>query len=236
MVWSRSSARYTQTFLWLQRHDEGLLDDTEGHPGGDLPAPAVVMRALGEQSYPHVSGATIEREPQEVLLKQDLHTFLINQYQAEGITLSENDSVIHALQVVPASDLYDSNKTNMKWVSDGYPLKREDHKQKDLHLSFIDYINPNNNQFKVVNQLEIVDKETRISDAILYINGLPLVVFEFKSAIRSEATVHDAYKQLTTRYRRDIPESMKCNAPCIISDGINNKMGSLFANYEFCCS
>ncbi len=84
-----------------------------------------------------------------------------------------------------------------------------------------------------MNQLEIVGTEIRIPDAILYVNGLPLVVFEFKSAIRSEATIYKAYEQLTKRYCRDIPELMKYNALCIISDGVNNKMGSLFANYEF---
>ncbi|MFN3630149.1 MAG: RhuM family protein [Casimicrobiaceae bacterium] len=31
-------ARYTQTFLWLQRYDEGLLTDPKGHPGGELPS------------------------------------------------------------------------------------------------------------------------------------------------------------------------------------------------------
>lgn len=30
--------RYTQTFLWLQRYDEGLLTDPKGHPGGELPS------------------------------------------------------------------------------------------------------------------------------------------------------------------------------------------------------
>ena len=40
--------RYTQTFLWLQRYDEGLLDDPEGHPGGVLPDPLTAMQALGE--------------------------------------------------------------------------------------------------------------------------------------------------------------------------------------------
>ena len=89
------------------------------------------------------------------------------------------------------------------------------------------------NIYKVVNQLEIEGKEKRIPDAILYINGLPLVVFEFKSAIREEATIHDAYVQLTTRYARDIPELMKYNALCVISDGVNSRMGSLFAPYEF---
>lgn len=88
------------------------------------------------------------------------------------------------------------------------------------------------NIFKVVNQLEIVGYEKRIPDAILYINGLPLVVFEFKSAIREEATIHDAYKQLAVRYRRDIPELLKFNAFCIVSDGVNSRAGSFFAPYE----
>ena len=67
----------------------------------------------------------------------------------------------------------------------------------------------------------------------MYINGLPLVVFEFKSAIREEATIYDAFKQLTVRYRRDIPELFKYNVFCVISDGVNNKAGSFFAPYEF---
>ncbi|MFA6589485.1 MAG: HsdR family type I site-specific deoxyribonuclease, partial [Bacteroidales bacterium] len=60
-----------------------------------------------------------------------------------------------------------------------------------------------------------------------------LVVFEFKSAVREEATIHDAFKQLTIRYRRDIPELFKYNTFCIISDGVNNKAGSFFASYDF---
>ena len=89
------------------------------------------------------------------------------------------------------------------------------------------------NIYKVVNQLEIEGKELRIPDAILYINGLPLVVFEFKSAVREEVNIEEAYKQLTVRYARDIPELMKYNALCVISDGVNSRMGSLFAPYEF---
>ncbi|WP_297530769.1 type I restriction endonuclease subunit R [Thalassolituus sp.] len=89
------------------------------------------------------------------------------------------------------------------------------------------------NIYKVVNQLEIEGKELRIPDAILYINGLPLVVFEFKSAIREEVNIEEAYKQLTVRYARDIPELMKYNSLCVISDGVNSRMGSLFAPYEF---
>jgi type I restriction enzyme R subunit len=137
------------------------------------------------------------------------------------------------LEKLPASDLYETNKIVMHWVRDGFLLKREDRKQKDLYISLIDYAHPERNIFKLVNQLEIQGFERRIPDGILYVNGLPLVVFEFKSSIREEASLFSAYDQLTNRYRRDIPELLKYNAFCVISDGVNTKAGSFFAPYEF---
>lgn len=52
-------------------------------------------------------------------------------------------------------------------------------------------MNPPLNRIKIVNQLKISgkDNQTRIPDGILYINGLPLVVFEFKSAVREQKPV-----------------------------------------------
>ena len=60
-----------------------------------------------------------------------------------------------------------------------------------------------------------------------------MVVWEYKSTTREEATIYDAYVQLTTRYTRDIPELFKYNAFVVISDGVNNKIGSLFSPYEY---
>lgn len=85
---------------------------------------------------------------------------------------------------MPASDLYDSNKQFCGWLSDGFHLKREDRSAKDLYIELLDFSDTNGNIYKLVNQLEIEGKEDkRIQDAILTINGLPLEVFEFKSAI-----------------------------------------------------
>jgi len=192
-----------------------------------------IIELLGEQGYPHVLGDAIKRDPAEVLIKDDLREYLQARYAGDGITDGEIEFIVNKIERLPASDLYDSNKAFMKLVSDGFLLKREDRSQKDLFIHLVDYSPADRNVYKIVNQLEIVGFEKRIPDGILYINGLPLVVFEFKSAIREEATIHDAYVQLTTRYRRDIPELLKYNALCVISDGVNNKMGSLFAAYEF---
>ena len=212
---------------------------------------------LAKEGYSHHLGFTITRQPDEVLIEEDLRQFLKIKYTSEGITQNEISSVVLQLKSLSASDLYESNKTFIRMLSDGFILKREDRSLKDIYIQLIDYSGldqhhePNEaflttivaepkptygedaNNYKFVTQFEIQGTEKRIPDGILYINGLPLVVFEFKSAIREDATVHDAYKQLTTRYRRDIPELFKYNAFCVISDGINNKAGSFFAPYEF---
>ncbi len=209
------------------------------------------------EGFPHHSGITIARKPDEVLIEEDLRTFLLTQYAPQGITLSEVNSIILRLKSLPSSDLYDSNKTFIRMLADGFILKREDRSQKDIYIQLINYAGLNKhrqpnegevitiaaesavqypadtNIYKFVNQLEIIGNERRIPDGIIYINGLPLVVFEFKSAIREEATIYDAYKQLTVRYGRDIPELFKYNAFCVISDGVNNKAGSFFAPYDF---
>ncbi len=212
---------------------------------------------LGQEGFPHHLGITIARKPDEVLIEEDLRSFLLNQYAPQGITTNEVNSIILQLKTLPASDLYESNKTFLKMLSDGFILKREDRNQKDIYIQLINFAGlnkhrqpepeqllsvaaepeeqypPDTNIYKFVNQLEIYGTEKRIPDGIVYINGLPLVVFEFKSAIREEATIFDAFKQLTVRYRRDIPELFKYNTFCVISDGVNNKAGSFFAPYDF---
>ena len=196
-----------------------------------------IIELLSVEGYPHTFGETLDvecgRAPDEVLIKSDLREFLATRYYADAITDYEIESIIHQLDYLPASDLYDTNKAIMQWVADGVLLKREDHTQKDLYIQLIDYQSVARNHYRLVTQMQIQGYELRIPDAILYINGLPLVVFEFKSAIREDATIYDAHKQLTTRYERDIPELFKYNALCVISDGVNNKMGSFFAPYEF---
>ena len=219
-----------------------------------------IVDLLGKEGYPHVLGETISREVGEVLIKDDLKNFLASQYGGDNITPAEINTIVRKLELLPASDLYESNKAVMKMVSDGFLFKREDRSQKDLYIQLINYHDlaqaalavgeagqkeyamaaeasppylTSRNIYKMVNQLEITGYEKRIPDGILYINGLPLVVFEFKSAIREEATIHDAYVQLTVRYKRDIPELFKYNGFCVISDGVNNRAGSFFAPYEF---
>lgn len=185
------------------------------------------------QEIHHIDGKNIIRDTSKVLFKETLYNFLNKRYSKDDITEFEINSIIRKLESHGISDIYDSNRSIINLISNGFLLTREDRSKKDLYIQLIDYKNIKKNSFFIVTQLEIEGYSLRIPDAILYINGIPLVVFEFKSAIREDATIYDAYQQLTVRYKRDIPELMKYNALCVISDGVNTKMGSLFAPYEF---
>lgn len=193
-----------------------------------------VIELFEELQIPHVNGMSVHKEMSDVLLRDDLKQFLLDKYSDDDITLNEINGIIRQLELFSSSDLYGSNKAIMKLIADGFPLKREDRSKKDLYIHLIDFTpNSNKNNIKVVNQLEIQGFEKRIPDVIIYINGLPLVVFEFKTAVKENCTIKNAYTQLTVRYRRDIPELFKYNAFCVISDGVNNKIGTIFAPYDY---
>ncbi|RRA95896.1 type I restriction endonuclease subunit R [Paenimyroides viscosum] len=187
---------------------------------------------LETEGYRYINGKELDRSSnQDVLLREDLRTFLLKRYpDLEEIEL---ESLVNELAFQSASNLYESNKYICKLLADGFIFKRNNPAKKDLHIRFIDIKDISKNSFKIVNQLEIQGTELRIPDLILYINGIPVVVFEFKTAIEEEITIHDAFKQLTIRYRRAIPELMKYNVFCVISDGVNNKAGTVFSSYEF---
>ena len=193
-----------------------------------------VMELFQQEGYEYLSGDSILRETTDVLIKDDLRMYLMMKYAADGITANEIETIIFGLVRASHEPLYDANKEMLTKIIDGFVLRREDKTKKDLFIRLIDFDNVHNNIFKVVNQVEIQGKhELRIPDAIVYVNGLPLVVIEFKSATRENATIHNAYEQLTVRYTRDIPDLFKYNAFVVISDGANNKYGSIFAGYDY---
>ena len=193
-----------------------------------------VMELFQAEGYEYISGDSVLRETTDVLLKDDLQAYLLAKYATDGITQSEVESIIFSLVRASHDPLYDANREMLTKIREGFVFRRDDKTKKDLFIRLIDFDIPDANIFKVVNQVEIQGTEQlRIPDAIVYVNGLPLVVIEFKSATRENATIFNAYEQLTVRYTRDIPDLFKYNAFVVISDGVNNKYGSLFADYDY---
>ena len=194
-----------------------------------------IMELFQQEGYIYTSGEEIHKEADEVLLRDDMRAYLRNRYQKAGITPLEIESVLARMTANTGLSLYDNNAQTYRLMTEGFSLKREDAALPDLFIEPIDFSEEGSgkNLFRIVNQLEIKGTEKRIPDGIVYVNGLPVVVLEFKSAVKEDTTIMDAYTQLTVRYRRDIPELFKYNAFVVISDGVNNKYGSLFSPYDF---
>ena len=192
-----------------------------------------IMELFEQQGYSYVNGETIHKELSDVLLRDDLKMYLTDRYRKEQITPLEVERVLAKLTADNGAPFYVKNAQTYRLMTEGFAIKREDASKPDLFVEVIDFENVDRNIFKVVNQLEIKGSQMRIPDGIVYVNGLPVVVLEFKSAVKTDATIMNAYTQLSVRYRRDIPELFRYNAFVVISDGVNNKYGALFADYDF---
>ena len=148
-----------------------------------------IMELFENEGYTHQTGQDIHREKTDVLLPKLLATFLCHRYAADFLTENEITSIITQLKNISCSD-YDANKRMLDLICNGFTFRREDKTKKDLFIQLIDFENPERNFFEIVNQVEIQGRQQgihgvrRIPDGIVYVNGLPLVVLEFKSAIQ----------------------------------------------------
>lgn len=190
-----------------------------------------IIELFQEMGYAYIDGQKLNRKYDEVLLEEDLKAFLNRRYS--DLTGVELDKVINKLKYLPSKPIYTKNKEAFYLINEGFNLIREDSQKETLHIDYIDYDNPENNIFKVVNQFTVQDERERRPDMLLFINGIPVSIFEFKTAIQETTTIHDAWKQVCIRYKRDIPSLLKYSFLSVISDGANTKLGSIFTPYEY---
>jgi len=127
------------------------------------------------------------------------------------------------------------NHTVHRYLADGVPVeyRRPDGSTGGDLVRVLDYDDPENNEFLAVNQFTVVeDRRERRPDIVLFVNGLPLAVIELKNAAVENATIRSAFNQLQT-YKRQIPSLFTFNEALVISDGMQARIGTLTADYEW---
>lgn len=190
-----------------------------------------IIDLFKQYDYKYLSGDVIERRYKDVLLVDDLKSYLKGKYA--DLTENEITRVIALLDNIPSTPLYDGARETYKMLSEGFDFIRDDASKLAIHIDYIDFENPSNNIYKVVNQYTVEDVKTRRPDLLVFVNGIPLVIFEFKSAIEEDTTIYAAWEQIKIRYSRDIPSLLKYCTMSIISDGVNTKLGTIFTPYKF---
>lgn len=190
-----------------------------------------IIELCEQQGYTYVCGDDIHRKYEDILLLDDLRSYLTSRYS--GLSDTEMQKIINKLSLINATPLYLGNREAFRLVNEGFDLARDDVSKVALHIDYINYDEPDKNIFKVVNQYSVQGEHLRRPDMLLFINGIPVAIFEFKTAIEEDTTIYDAWKQITIRYCRDIPKLMKYCFLSVISDGANTRMGSIFTPYEY---
>ena len=191
-----------------------------------------IIELFEREGYEHLNGDEIHRTTDETLLLDDLRAFISTRYANENLSATELQKIENKLSLINSAPLYAGNREAFFLINEGFDLTRDDTSKVALHVEYIDFNAPDKNIFKVVNQFSVQGDRLRRPDLLIFVNGIPIAICEFKSAIREDATIHDAWEQIFFRYSRDIPKLLRYSFLAVISDGANTKLGSIFTPYE----
>jgi type I restriction enzyme R subunit len=190
---------------------------------------------LVDEGWQYSNGKTIKNRPyREPLLVDELRESLSARYPE--LTAEDIEAIENRLRHAPGQSHFERLRNTFQLVRDGFRYVRNgDRKKFDVKL--VDFDRPEMNSYRVVNQLEVgygLKDDVRIPDVLLYINGIPLCIFELKNPTKEDATIADAYEQIHTRYMRDIPHLLRyCPLSCISDATANNtRLGTTYTPYE----
>lgn len=130
------------------------------------------------------------------------------------------------------TDMVDTNYKFYNQIRNGIKVKTRNQHREDFDIvKLIDFDNVENNDFHCVNQMWIKGHfRYRRPDVLLFINGLPVVFIELKN---STVKVEESYNKNLVSYRKDIPNIFALNQICVLSNGLQTKLGAWNAGYEF---
>lgn len=189
---------------------------------------------LEDEGWQYLHGNNIPRDSKTtVLYSDDMEQFLSK--TNTDLTADEIRQIIDRVRLVGSESEFATLHMACSWMIDGVRFIPQDGLARMIAL--IDFERPENNIFRAVNQFSVEyinngQKQTRRPDILLYVNGMPLCVIELKNPADANATIYDAYEQITIRYWRDIPHLLHyCPLACI-SDGVKTRLGTVRTPYE----
>lgn len=186
-----------------------------------------IIEQLKELGYEYQYAPDIERDYKEAILKDVFYESLykIN----KGITEDIADEVYRKIRNFHAIDLVEANYEfyHMLYAGVEVPIEGD----KTFVAKLIDKENIDNNLFQVLNQYTVIEYKEKRPDVVVFINGIPLIVFELKNAINEDTTIENAYNQIKN-YQEDIKTLFYYNAFSVISDGINARIGTITADFN----
>lgn len=202
------------------------------HRGTESDFELTTIERLEQLGYRHVMGADLDRKHEEVVFVDSLSNFLRKRYS--DLPKASIEQALARISRPQGADLMRRNLDLHTCLTRGFEVtvEKPDGTKDHRHIHPIDWDNPGANEFLVVNQLPIKGQNDRRPDIVIYVNGLPLGLFELKNPYAAEPTVDHALNQIG-HYRNDIPQIFEFNAVTVVSDGVTTLHGMWSANEEW---
>lgn len=192
------------------------------------------LALLEKAGWTYSAGNTIQRKSRhDVLIAADFMEFLRD--SSPQLTEEERTHIFDTVRLVGGESDFATLHKVYNWMV--YGIQFVPQNGLPCMVPLIDFDDPAKNIFRAVNQFTIEytnngQKENRRPDVLLFVNGMPLCVIELKNPADANATIHDAWEQITIRYWRDIPHLLHyCPLACI-SDGVKTRLGTVRTPYE----
>ncbi|MBN1078300.1 type I restriction endonuclease subunit R [Clostridium botulinum] len=186
--------------------------------------------------YEYSHGSQISRDDRKDTTEVVLNKVLMDSLKNINSEVRESciEDAYRILKTFNYPTIENNNKDLHDLIRNGVKVTYNDESGEEVGeiIKVIDYEEITNNSFVVCNQVTIKGEHTpRIPDILVYINGLPIAIFELKNPLDENATIEGAYRQINL-YKKDIPDLFYYNEICVISDSTQSKAGTLSANYE----
>ena len=174
-------------------------------------------------------------DKREVILAGRLRA-AVQRLNPQAPAVAQEQAVATLMQPRTAMSLVAANREVDALIRGGVPVEYEATTGTDAgkkvteRLRVIDFDAPDRNAYLAVSQLWVRgEKGYRRPDVLLYVNGLPLVFIELKN---SNVKLRAAYDDNLTSYRAEVPQLFTCNVLCLLSNGLQTRVGSLTAQWE----
>lgn len=189
------------------------------------------LNIFEELGYERLNGYNIDRDYHNVFMENNLFDDLcrIN----KDFKDSQIQDAIKIIKTLSHGNPVEDNKIFTRYLLEGVPVQvKNDNGYQYKNVKLIDFDDINANHFQAINQYTIIDFDTKRPDIIVFINGIPLVVIELKTATNEDVKLEEAYTQLTGYKNVYIPSLFKYNQFLVISDGVTAKAGTITSPYS----
>ena len=192
-----------------------------------------IIELFENLGYQHIYAPDLDRT------EEDLHCpFILEQLYSSLETINPLlsrkaiEEAVFKISNYEVGSLTTKNEIFTDYLQNGVEVSyQENGEEKNEIVNLVDYANPSMNSMIVANQWTYKEYETKRPDIVIFLNGIPVVVFELKSPKADSITIENAYLQIQN-YKKAIESFFIYNAFCVISDQSQTKAGTITANFD----